>query len=249
MRTCPACGLEVSLDTPFLCARCLGRAPAPGPWDHGAHAFVVGLDEVGWGALAGPLMVGVAAVPRGWRWPGLRDSKDLSALARERIVRELSTRGASGIFIHVETMLVREFERFGNAEHALLETHRRAAEKMVSTLRAVSDIPPLVIVDGNRPVPGQRCQAMKNADDVVPAVMTAAIFAKVRRDRYMRGLHQAFPAYRFNENAGYGQEQAELVKKLGGSIVHRRNYNPLKSMLASTAATPRMQQLPLFKEP
>ncbi len=256
---CIYCGVEVVLMRDFekydemqwpLCKTCAAKAPKIGPWDHSDGAkydYIIGLDEVGWGALAGPLTVGAAVVPRGWRWPGLRDSKDMTPLAREHMVAELSLRQAGRVFVHVETMLVREFEKLG-AENALLETHRRAAVRMKEWVaHHFNEKDPLIIIDGKKPVPGVRCKAIVNADDVVPAVMVAAIFAKVRRDRYMLGLHQAFPEYGFDQNSGYGKGQAELVKKLGGTPVHRRNYNPLKTMLGG-APKRGPKQLNLFEE-
>lgn len=248
---CIRCSAEVVLNGPYdagqqpLCDACVATAPRLGPWDHldGAkHDFIIGLDEVGWGSLAGPLMVGAAVVPRGWRWPGLRDSKDMSTAARERLIAELEARALGRIFVHVERMEVREFEQLG-AENALLETHRRAAVRAIDWTRQHFDEDrPLVIIDGKKPIPGIHCQTIVNADDIVPAVMTAAIVAKTQRDHYMTWLHQFFPAYKFDQNFGYGEEQAELVKTLGGCEAHRRNYNPLKKMLRR-----RMQQLPLFE--
>lgn len=251
MAFCIRCGVEVLKSGPYnagqwpLCDACAPTAPKLGPWDHieEKHDYIIGLDEVGWGALAGPLMVGAALVPRGWRWPGLRDSKDMSATARERVIAELCAGMVGRIYVHVERMEVREFEQLG-AESALLETHRRAAVRMLDWTREhFNEDRPLVIIDGKKPIPGVRCQTIVNADDIVPAVMTAAIVAKTQRDHYMTELHQSFPQYKFDQNFGYGEEQAALVKKLGGCEAHRRNYNPLKSMLAPR----RMQQLPMFE--
>jgi ribonuclease HII len=181
-------------------------------------------------------MVGAAVVPRGWTWPGLRDSKEMSDVELERVAGQLW----GHIFVHVERMLVREFEEFGPGP-ALRETHQRAAQVAIRHLGSQPNA--LVIIDGKnelypgRAAAGITCRAEVNADDHVPAVMAAAICAKVTRDRYMRGLHHMFPTYNWHENAGYaGRDQIQTIKQRGGTSVHRRNYNPLKTMLAEAHA-------------
>lgn len=241
---CTACGTEIIFGTLAtaeeravpICTGCSQRAPASGFWDTGSHDVILGLDEVGWGAIAGPLMVGAVVTQKGWWWPGLRDSKKLTEPARRRLVEQLDGK----LPVHIEILHVREFERFASPEHGLLETHRRAAVRMLQHFPNA-----LVVIDGNRPIPGVPCTPVVDADALVPAVMAASVFAKVRRDRFMRGLHRVFPAYNFATNVGYGQEAIELMKKHGPSTPHRRHYNPLKEMLGGDRPRRRMEQLRL----
>ncbi len=188
---------------------------------------IIGSDEVGYGALAGPLMVCSVAVPEEWTHGGLKDSKaftsDHGVALRARIAKELE----ACVFFRVEVMLARHIERLG-ARGALNMAHMRAIR---AAQLAFPDA--RVIVDGDMPIEGiGRHEVRKKADTDVPAVMAAAIIAKVRRDRYMNGLAWVFPQFGFRDHAGYGTEahRAKVVETMG-SVVHRRNYNPLKSLL------------------
>jgi ribonuclease HII len=190
--------------------------------------YIVGTDEVGYGALAGPFVVGCVVAPKGWTWPGLRDSKKLSPAVRERIDSELEGK----VFFHHEKMLARQIEKLGPLE-ALKLAHVRAIR------RALQSFPnALVVVDGDFHFREVDCITLVKADTVVPAVMAASIRAKVLRDRYMLGLHQVYPSYGFNEHSGYGTEQhVSIIRAIGGSAVHRRNYKPWKDMLKAKDRT------------
>lgn len=182
--------------------------------------YILGIDEVGRGAWAGPLVVG--AVILDGPVAGLKDSKLLAAKKRSELAKEISD---SAVFAGLGWADAKEIDEYGlSAAHVL------------ACRRAVRNAPGCqqIIIDGNinylTDYPNVKC--IIRADQSVSAVSAASIIAKVARDEYMAGLHADFPLFNFVRNVGYGtQMHRQALKAQGPTIYHRRSYAPVSALL------------------
>lgn len=189
--------------------------------------MIVGVDEVGRGAWAGPLVVG-AVVLGGAQIQGLTDSKKLTAKKRVLLAKEIKEKAVSiGLgWVSAETI-----DRIGLSE----------ALKMASRL-AVKDINveyEEIIIDGTiRLIDDPRVTTMKQADLLIPSVSAASIIAKVARDYYMSEVaSKDYPQYGFDKHVGYGTAlHSESLIKDGPSELHRLSFTPVKKALGLEVA-------------
>ncbi|MEZ5835553.1 MAG: ribonuclease HII [Geminicoccaceae bacterium] len=181
---------------------------------------VAGVDEVGRGPLAGPVVA--AAVILRHPIEGLADSKALSARRREQLSEEI----LATAHVAVAACSVDVIERI-NILQASLQAMRAALFRLEME-------PALVMVDGNRtpdlPWPS-RC--VIGGDALIPEISAASIVAKVLRDRLMARLAVRYPQYGFERNAGYGtvQHRRALVEH-GATPHHRRDFAPVRAVLS-----------------
>lgn len=193
-------------------------------WDLG-YTRVAGVDEVGLGPLAGPVVAAAVVFAADPEPLAVDDSKRLSPKARERIevgVRRTAAEVSLGI---VE---VSEIERAGIRE-AGLEAMRRA----VVGLKRPADY---LLVDA-RKVPGISVgqSSYVAADSFVYSVAAASIVAKVHRDALMRALAERFPGYGFDRHMGYGTAaHMEALDRLGPCEIHRRGFAPVRRLLVAS---------------
>lgn len=177
--------------------------------------LTAGVDEVGRGALAGPLYACALILPSGCRIEGLRDSKLLSAAQRERLavlIRDCA------VGISIVRVRPSSIDRRG-LHVSNLSALRRA-------VLALAPRPDYVLSDGFRPnrlpVPAL---SIRKGDRVAASVAAASVLAKVARDAAMRRLARRYPGYGFERNAGYGTaEHLAALRRLGPSPVHRRSF-------------------------
>ena len=191
------------------------------------YRFVVGLDEVGMGPLAGPVVAAAVVLPVGGGVPAVADSKTLTARMRARIAARVR-RVAVGIGVGLVES--HDVDRM-NVFQAGLEAMRRA-------LRGLDGLrPDFALVDG-REIPGlaiPQC-AFPGADGFVASVAAASIVAKVERDAIMVRLHEAYPAYGFATHMGYGTPaHLAALEEHGPSPIHRRSFAPVA--FAATSPT------------
>jgi len=183
---------------------------------------VAGIDEVGRGPLAGPVVAAAVVLGRGVRIAGLGDSKTLSAEEREELFAAIR-RAARGIGIGWAT--TGEVDRV----NILRASHLAMA-------RAASRVPPPVthlLVDGLA-VPGLPLPhtAVIRGDALCACVSAASIVAKVVRDRLMTRLARRYPAYGFERNMGYGTpEHLEALARSGPCPHHRMTFAPVREAL------------------
>lgn len=190
-------------------------------WAEGFEV-VAGVDEVGVGAWAGPLVAGACVVTAKTRIKGIRDSKLVTPKKREKLIREIK---AKAVAWGVGIIEVEEVDQLGLAE-AKREVFRRA----VAELDREVDF---LLLDGqgwkdfNLPV-----EMISKGDQKVFSIACASILAKVTRDRMMIELGKEFPGYGFESHKGYGSKtHQEALGKLGVSPIHRRSYAPIKALL------------------
>jgi ribonuclease HII len=200
------------------------------------YSYVIGVDEVGLGAWAGPLVVAGVVVPKDWSHPKVKDSKayhgtkKVSAHDHRTSVLLRHIRPAAKYY-HVESIPAEEIDKLG-VQPAL----SRAVQSIA--VRSYALYPDSVVVlDGNRGVrmdflPKNRLLVLPKADVLVPAVSAASVLAKVTRDEMMKKLHEEYPQYHFNKNVGYGtDEHKAAMKKDGLCPQHRKSYKPVRSLL------------------
>lgn len=183
--------------------------------------MIVGIDEVGRGCWAGPVVAG--AVMLSAAIPGLKDSKKLSKLQREKLTLVIQASGAS---IGIGWVTPREVDSIGLTQAVQLAMER--------ALQQITDDYEGVIIDGNHNFLAHiaRTQAIVRADDTVPAVSAASIVAKVARDNYMTELALQYPGYGFEKHVGYGTAaHLAALRKLGVSNVHRKSYKPIRALI------------------
>jgi len=185
--------------------------------------MIVGIDEVGRGCWAGPLVAG--AVLLGAPIKGLKDSKKLTKLQRERlngIILEKAVAVGLGWVSSVEV------DELGLTEAVRLAMRRALAEITVPYDQ--------IIIDGNYNFLADNPKAEKliKADDLIPAVSAASIVAKVARDRYMAALTGDYEKYEFARHVGYGTKlHRQLLAEHGVSDIHRRSFKPVWLTLGS----------------
>ncbi len=183
-------------------------------WEEG-HDVVVGMDEVGRGAWAGPLTIGVAVLPRDRRVNGVRDSKQLTEARREQLydrIRDWCVGWSVGHASHEEC-----------DELGMSDAQRLAARRALDGLGLEPD---QVLIDGRWDfVGGGRTRMIVRGDASCLSIAAASILAKVTRDRMMRAEADSYPAYDFDSNKGYPCPRHKLaLKGYGPTAIHRRTW-------------------------
>ncbi len=188
---------------------------------------VAGLDEVGRGPWAGPVVACAAVIDRA-RFPKdlaaqLDDSKNLTAAQREALYPQL----IQNTDYAIAEASVTEIDELNILQASLLAM-RRAFAGLAST-------PVAALVDGNRD-PGLPCptELVVKGDSRSLSIAAASVIAKVHRDRLMADLAAAFPGYGWERNAGYGvKTHREALTRLGVTPHHRRSFAPIKVLLGT----------------
>jgi ribonuclease HII len=207
--------------------------------------YIIGIDEVGRGPLAGPVTVAALAILPNLKLPTsdfqlkLRDSKKLSAVQREKWFDFI--RSNNRIFYAVSSVYPKVIDRM-NITVAANHAASRALQKLLNHPIFDSQCQKVdIFLDyGLKPsfpralsTFNMRIKTLVHADEVIPAVSLASIAAKVSRDRYMTRQHKDHPEYGFRENKGYGtKKHIQAIQKYGPSSLHRltfiKNYPILK---------------------
>lgn len=181
-------------------------------------ALIAGIDEAGRGPLAGPVVAAAVILDATAPIAGLRDSKELSALARARLAVEIRTHALAWA---VASANVAEIDAL-NILQATLVAMRRAFE-------ALAVAPAEAWIDGNR-CPDLPCatRAIVGGDRTVAAISAASILAKTARDGMLVELDGRYPAYGFARNKGYGTpEHLAALERHGPCPAHRRTFAPV----------------------
>jgi len=185
---------------------------APPPWRL-AGPNACGLDEVGRGALAGPLVAAAVVLPEGYNHPLLRDSKLLSEKQREAIEPAIRKAALALQIIAIDVDVI--------DDRGVGWANRVAFERLIEKVDA-----PEYLADGNLVIrTTRRYQSVVGGDRLVSAVSAASIVAKVYRDRLMRELHPHFPDYHWADNKGYGTPyHLDAIYRRGMCLHHRRSF-------------------------
>ncbi len=184
--------------------------------------LIAGVDEVGRGSLAGPVVAVAVIFSRGQDKFRYKDSKALTPRQRENL------------YLHIlqESLSV----GIGVVDHCMIDKVNILRATFLAMKKAVdklSTVPDLVLVDGN-----QRCphltiaqKTVVKGDSRVPVISAASIVAKVLRDRLMTSFGRIYPAYEFERHKGYGTAlHVEKIHENGYCPIHRRTYNISKQL-------------------
>ena len=184
-------------------------------WDRGLN-YIAGVDEVGRGAFAGPLVAASVVLPKKFKTNGIKDSKLLTSKKRE-ILSEYIIKNA--LFYSISEVDVEFINKYGIGE----ATHKGLKES-VELLKKQCDF---VLVDGFKIKNYKKKQkAIIHGDLLSVSIAAASIIAKVYRDNLMRNLHLKYKEYNFLENKGYGTKfHREALKKYGFCEIHRTSFN------------------------
>jgi len=187
-------------------------------WRRG-HRFVAGIDEVGRGCLAGPVVAGAVILPRDWFPQGLRDSKLLDASARERLADQIRVRAIAWSVAAVSAELI---DRLNILRATVLAAMLAASRLSVR--------PDALLLDGGLPLPAVSVpqRVVIDADRLCASVAAASVVAKVARDRFMVAMDERYPGYGFASHKGYTcREHRDAIFALGASPLHRRSFGIL----------------------
>lgn len=183
--------------------------------------ITVGIDEVGRGCWAGPVVAGAVILDQPIL--GLKDSKKLSKKKREELTLQIKSKAWAVGLGWVDASIVDEV--------GITEAVKMAMQQALDQIGIDYDE---VIIDGhlNFLADQPKTRALIKADDTVPSVSAASIVAKVARDNYMSDIASDYPDYGFEQHVGYGTAlHLERLKLHGVSNLHRRSFKPIKGML------------------
>src|SRR4051812_16143896 len=183
---------------------------------------VCGVDEVGRGPLAGPVVAAAVILDRKRIPKGLNDSKQLTPEAREELFPRIMD---SALAVGVGEASVGEID--------LVNIRQATHLAMARSVRALSVAAVFALVDGNDPpaLPC-RCDTLVGGDGRSLSIAAASIIAKVTRDRMMRTLHDEHPGYNWRSNKGYGTpDHLAGLRVCGVTVHHRRSFSPIHHIL------------------
>lgn len=186
------------------------------------NGLIAGVDEVGRGPLAGPVMAAAVILNKNSIPTGIHDSKKLSAKKRESLYTTLHT---GGHIIGIGIASVEEIDQIN-----ILQATKLAMQRAIYNLPVQ---PNVALVDGNQ-LPAFPChaQAIIGGDALSLSIASASIIAKVTRDRLMQQLSLEYPHYGWERNAGYGTAQHLGAMQLHGITTHhRKSFAPVRRLL------------------
>lgn len=185
---------------------------------------VIGVDEVGRGCLAGPVVAAAVLIPQEYDWLSqVKDSKKLTAKKRESLAESIKTT----CYFSIQPVSVMYIDKV-NILHASLEAMRLSVNDVCTSMLARGVLPStFVLVDGNHRIPGLSLpqEAIPNGDNIHKSIAAASIIAKVYRDSLMIELDKVYPEYGFAKHKGYGTEQhREAIMIHGPCPEHRKTF-------------------------
>ena len=196
--------------------------------------MLVGIDEVGRGCLAGPLVAGAVILDA--PIAGLKDSKKLPKRLREQLAAEVHARAVAWGLGWVSP---EELDQVGLTQAVRLAMQRALEHITAAYTEIVLDGSYNFLADNPCATP------LVKADDLVPAVSAASIIAKVARDAYMHEAAKLHPGYGFERHVGYATaEHPAALTALGVCDLHRRSFAPVRYCLAAGAVPGAAQPLP-----
>ena len=182
--------------------------------------LIAGVDEVGRGPLAGPVVAAAVILPKGSKIPGLNDSKKIPK-SKHKEIYEAVLQEAIAIAIGVkDNQVIDQVNIYEATKLAMMEAigqlDPQPQHLLIDAMKLDLSIPQTSIIKGD-------------ANSL--SIAAASIVAKVTRDQMMEDLDQLYPGYDFAQNAGYGTaKHLAGLQKLGVTPIHRRSFEPVKSM-------------------
>lgn len=182
------------------------------------YQYIAGIDEVGRGPLAGPVVAAAVILPKSFYLPGIDDSKKLTVSVREELFAEIENKAEAigiGIIAH------EEIDRIN-----ILEAAKKA---MMAAVLQLQQKPDFLLIDAVKLQIPYPYESIIKGDSLSVSIAAASIIAKVTRDRIMKDYDEIYPQYGFAHNAGYGtKEHLEALAKYGTTPIHRKSFAPVK---------------------
>lgn len=186
--------------------------------------YIIGIDEVGMGSWAGPVVVAGVCMPKAWAHPKVKDSKKMTHSSRMKALQKYIYPNALSYVVLSKTAA--EIDEVG-----IKIAHAQLTEGVGLYLRRrFPDAPIVQDGDVKFAINGtyQNIIAFKSADALVPCVSAASVLAKVSRDLYMKEEAKKYPGYGFETNVGYhSKKHREALDRWGVCAIHRRSYKPV----------------------
>ena len=185
--------------------------------------ITAGVDEVGRGCLAGPVVSAAVVLKKGINLKVLKDSKKISFNKREKISKHIKENSYYAIGI----ASVEEILKLNILQASLLSMKRALDQLKIK--------PDITLIDGNFAPEGiKKYKTIINGDEKVKAISAASIIAKVYRDKLMIKLSEKYSNYSWERNFGYGTKaHLEGLKKFGVTAHHRKSFKPVHKILSS----------------
>jgi ribonuclease HII len=190
-------------------------------------SVIAGVDEVGRGPLAGPVVAAAAILPPDFASAEINDSKSISEAQRRRALALILAVADIGIGV----VSVEEIDR--------VNIHRANMHAIKLAVEDLGRRPDIVLIDGARPAPGLRIlqRAIVRGDKLSMSIAAASIVAKVVRDRMMVEFDKKYPQYMFAKHKGYGTaEHMASIRENGICPIHRRSFAPVRESLRGRLA-------------
>jgi len=183
---------------------------------------IAGVDEVGRGPLAGPVVAAAVILPRDGIGERLFDSKKISSKKREHLYKTIFAE-AQGVGIGI----------IGQEEIDRINILQATLKAMALAIENLSTHPDFILIDGSQ---GLRLpisqKPIRKGDQLCNSISAASIIAKVTRDRMMLECHQKYPQYNFAKHKGYGtKEHRKAIEKFGICELHRKTFRGVKEYL------------------
>jgi len=185
--------------------------------------YIAGVDEAGRGPLAGPVFAAAVILKKGATFQYVDDSKKLSEKQRLLALEEIK---ANALAIGIGISSVEEIDQ--------INIYRASREAMLSAIHQLKIKPEFLLVDAMPMEIDIPMRSIIKGDAQSVSIAAASIIAKTTRDAYMVEMDKLFPEYNFKQHKGYGtKEHIEAITKFGITPIHRRTYEPVKSILRS----------------
>ncbi|KIO61863.1 Ribonuclease HII [Caldibacillus thermoamylovorans] len=183
--------------------------------------YVAGIDEVGRGPLAGPVVAAAVILPENIFISGINDSKKLSSKKREQLYQEIKNEAlAIGIGV-VGADVIDE-----------INIYQATKKAMNIAINQLSIFPDFLLIDAMKIDTPITQRSLIKGDSLSVSIASASIIAKVYRDRLMMEYSKKYPEYQFEKNAGYGtREHIQAIRKFGPTSIHRKTFAPIKEYI------------------
>lgn len=183
--------------------------------------YIAGVDEAGRGPLAGPVVAAAVILKKGATFKYVNDSKQLTEKQRELALIEIKE---NALAIGIGICSVDEID--------LINIYRASREAMISAIRQLKIKPDFLLIDAMPMEIDIPLLSIIKGDTLSVSIAAASIVAKTTRDGYMMEMDKLFPEYGFKNHKGYGtKEHLEAIKTYGITPIHRKTYEPIKSLL------------------
>jgi ribonuclease HII len=183
----------------------------------GGYRLIAGADEVGRGAIAGPVVAAAVILNPFCVPPGINDSKQLTRLQRERLFEQIA---AAALAYRIARVEHDEIDR--------INIHNASLAAISAAVKALNPVPDYVLIDGKFRAPHLSCpqEAVIKGDGLSVSIAAASILAKVTRDRWMCEADKQYPGYGFAQHVGYNTRAHQLaLSQLGPSAIHRLSFH------------------------